>query len=273
MLTNRTLLFRCPTEFNDPFDSQWDPFWQMRTSEYQSIERDLLRRALIDPHSWTTEADPEHQIAIFEHRMNVWAQPRSFRERAINRLLDEFRRDPDEAICDEALDLQRRLRIHSFTESFDSLLMWSHYGEDHKGLVFGFDTEILENHFLTGIEPVTYSESLPPMLDMYALAHNLIYGTNLDAFASDEERKIALYKHEGWSYEKEWRIVWVNIDKSQAELLTEIPKESIRSITMGCKCSEIDATEITELAAQNFPDAEVYRTQPHRFQFKIERLD
>lgn len=91
-------------------------------------------------------------------------------------------------------ELKRRFKIVCFSEVKDSLLMWSHYADMHKGYVIEIDTEkfkkdILEKyHFFK----VIYDEKPITLYDMEK---------------SRDKQTFLLFKSLEWAYEKEWRYI------------------------------------------------------------------
>lgn len=77
-----------------------------------------------------------------------------------------------------------------FAERYDEHLIWSHYGENHRGFCLAFDlTSILEE-----VHPCVYTHTMP--------THSAWRSGN---------PALALIKGAVWAYEKEWRIVRTTI--------------------------------------------------------------
>lgn len=135
----------------------------------------------------------------------------------------------------------------------NDILMWSHYGDQHKGFCVGYNrTEnnilgkdfvdsIVERHQLSGFEiseprtkPVIYSISYPEI----NFSEIFESGVGLD--------KLWLTKSIHWSYEKEWRIVipsWAN---------KAIPMDAeITSIVFGLRMPKEHRNEIIDILGRN----------------------
>ncbi|RLV58300.1 DUF2971 domain-containing protein [Parashewanella curva] len=86
--------------------------------------------------------------------------------------------------------------VISFTENYNNLLMWSHYADEHKGMVVEFDYQKLSNYFNsklitdTSIGRVRYNSERTPTI------HSEI-----------DVSDILLSKGDDWIYEKEHRIL------------------------------------------------------------------
>lgn len=97
--------------------------------------------------------------------------------------------------------------VSCFSSENDSVLMWSHYAKSSTGICVEYNFNNLpENHLLTkSIFPVRYSDS-PVVLS------DLLDDENQKKFTYPLETAVlcaALNKSNVWSYEKEWRLVWV----------------------------------------------------------------
>lgn len=119
------------------------------------------------------------------------------------------------------------LGIISFTVDLKSVLMWSHYGDSHKGVCLGFRRS--RNNVLGRSElcfPVNYS----------AFRKEVDYSED-DRFILDSFR----LKADIWSYEKEWRLL-VN----QGSKLVDLPGELVE-IYFGLKTTEKDIDMIKDV--------------------------
>lgn len=134
-----------------------------------------------------------------------------------------------------------RYRIACFSEENNNILLWSHYGDKHRGVVITFKNafEYFENNILK----VEYSDFRikMPFLDIFSQEKESIIKT-------EWERNILITKSDCWKYEKEWRLL-----KTKDKCLEEngmsfypIDKECISSITLGCCIPEENKKTIQE---------------------------
>ena len=118
-----------------------------------------------------------------------------------------------------AEESKKYCRIACFSESVDSILMWSHYADSHNGFVLEYDfRSTLKNpieHVL--IAPVIYDEERLDVSSYVAweFLHLLKVNSKNPDIAS--HLKMALHKSAAWEYEKEWRL----IDSPSPELMNE----------------------------------------------------
>ena len=116
----------------------------------------------------------------------------------------------------------------------DSILMWSHYADNHRGLVLAFDTtqrpfcQVPRDCWLT----INYSNKKAD----YVYSHK----------EREFRRKmfaIAASKASGWSYEREIRIIFADTSLRDRRFLQLVP-ESIAAVYCGCRISSADKTAL-----------------------------
>ncbi len=105
------LCFRCPTEFNDPFDCLGDIVYSGVKDDFSRFLPPLEKYKLNDD--------------------NYLADPSIFSQNKPN---------------SEPKDLRKRLRVCCFSESDKSILLWSHYADYHRGICFGFEGKYLGSY-------------------------------------------------------------------------------------------------------------------------------
>lgn len=166
--------------------------------------------------------------------------------------------------------------VMSFTETRDNLLMWSHYADEHKGVVVEFDP----NHEFFTLTYLNECNSHEGRLC------RVLYRKERLAKVENYLMDMFVHKSDEWSYEKEHRMVLTlakankklilqenknfveqyfheqsqdlkNLDnfwelnqdckfynhpeflsKNDIFCMYEIPKEAIKSITFGCNCED-----------------------------------
>jgi hypothetical protein len=130
----------------------------------------------------------------------------------------------------------------SFAGRNDSILMWSHYADNHQGFCVEYDIhKIPESHqFRRTLFPIIYSKRL---YDSTELVVDWI-----EKPRSDWNPYFPLlpfvHKAEDWSYEKEWRLLFVTPEPvSNHALSAPIPAR----IFLGARMKETAKKEIVEL--------------------------
>jgi hypothetical protein len=120
--------------------------------------------------------------------------------------------------------------ILCLSQEFDSILMWSHYTNSHKGLVIELDLTQDLDFFLSPIR-VKYEETYVP--------------TNYFMAQKESVTKIISTKSRCWSYEKEVRIMKIN----QTGKIKINPK-AIKRVIFGCKAEPDFVSRIKNLCSR-----------------------
>lgn len=97
---------------------------------------------------------------------------------------------------------QKKIFVACFSERNDSVLMWSHYAEQHTGLCVGYKLRDLIEKY--NCFPVIYSNKMPQINDLNNIDKGELYLS-------------VLTKGEDWSYEQEWRIIDIDSSKEGCE--------------------------------------------------------
>ncbi|MGO2117323.1 MAG: tetratricopeptide repeat protein [Fusobacterium sp.] len=158
---------------------------------------------------------------------------------------DPYYKEPSNKKSFELIkDDLKKIRISCFSENKDSLLMWAHYGEQHKGVCIEYINlrERIEKDKFTCFEKVIYEK---------IKTHKETEEKNgllIDKIKIDEElltiNEMCLRKHEDWKYEDEWRII--NLEKENTNELY-FDNMEISKIFFGMKCDVSNIRLITKL--------------------------
>lgn len=142
--------------------------------------------------------------------------------------------------------LKDAVRVVCLSELYDSMLMWSHYAQNHTGYCIGYDFD--ENDmFYKHLHPIVYTK------DRYSVSKmDVSDGNNALIY------KTTCRKSDVWSYEKEWRIVTANYNKVMPQKL-EYPngkyvldlKNNIKTFYLGAKINESFRDEIIQYGGKN----------------------
>ncbi len=118
-------------------------------------------------------------------------------------------------------------RIVSLSKATCNIIMWGHYCNKHRGLLFKIDTDKISKE-IEGENPfveVTYSKERPKI--------------NLKGLAEGEDdqlmrslRLLTYTKYEGWGYEEEVRAI-IKYDHEKDYSYLDIPTDSILEVVLG----------------------------------------
>jgi len=145
-----------------------------------------------------------------------------------------------------------------FCEERQNLLMWSHYANQHEGLVLQFDTAHDIKTFLK-INRVNYTDQLPTW--------------NWSGNRLDDMTNVCMNKHKGWSYEKEWRMVIPD----GARTYHQFRPEAISGLIFGCRTEDKFKNRVLNIlqnrANSNLPPLNINCAVMHnkKYELKIEK--
>jgi len=210
-LSSDTVWMASPESYNDPYDS-WLTF--PRDTLLQ-----LLEARLVDPFVDATKlrgavspTDIENARASAVPLATVLEQVRAVKGAATfgywsdktKSYLSELHQYA-QATVSRIEQFRRREKVCSFSAVSDSILMWSHYADHHKGLCIEYEIERLDadHRFRKNLYPVLYSRKF------YNLDR---FMTDLTSGSGDQLRSMIpllamLHKFDGWRYEEEWRLI------------------------------------------------------------------
>jgi hypothetical protein len=175
-LSNNYVWFSDPQKFNDPFDYNLSFNFENNTAEEIDLLLNDLNNSLPENHHLKKR---ENDLPAIR---KIWIEnPKLLYQiaEAINNSMAE------------------NLGVCCFSERDDIVLMWSHYGNKHRGVCLSFDIEedkSLFGEFSFAVEyPVTYPQ----------------FNAIKEKEADDYLKRLFLYatKSSEWSYEKEVRVI------------------------------------------------------------------
>ena len=185
----------------------------------------------------------------------------------------------------DALNLRNGTWLCSLSKVYDSLLMWSHYCYNHKGVCIGLDIDKV-------------MQSVPPMFGTLYLEPLVIEVQYRDIIERPDGHHNAFYqrgtKAKDWQYEKEVRLVMPNPSAMYAAFTPEQAKqnkeiwdwreihhymplkaECFESIYLGVNIEQTEKEKVTQLAKTLNPDIKIYQMEvdPNCFNLisKLER--
>ncbi len=189
--------------------------------------------------------------------------------------------------------LKQSSLVACLSENFESILMWSHYADNHKGFVLNYDFKerySIETN-IPGIKatefadkklfPVSYSNHRYDAT-FYVEFHFIEtffkrLGLKFDRPFFDKlfYYKVLLFKSDDWSYEKEWRIIkQTNIDytdnKPNIDFITNIrPKE----IILGAHIDDRNKQKLIQIAREKKIRIFQMKLEPFVKDYKLSRQE
>ncbi|MDZ4541634.1 MULTISPECIES: DUF2971 domain-containing protein [Bacillus cereus group] len=156
--------------------------------------------------------------------------------------------------------IKEKTKISCFSEVNDSILMWSHYADNHKGFCIEYNfNEIDEDlNLINALHPAIYSDEI-----INVGKHLKKTSKQPDEFNQIIEEYAAIVKSKEWEYEKEWRIVFCKDEGGGFNYRGLKPK----AIYLGSRISKDDKSEILEIAKEK--DINVFQMKTERNNFKL----
>lgn len=180
--------------------------------------------------------------------------------------------------------------ILSLTSANNNILMWSHYANDHKGFVVGFDTghsffkdARSLNPLIGRLLEVQYSERRYNKIDDFV--QNVLKSNDSDKIFEELDHDDEYYvdnvvnkisneiitKSFLWKYEKEWRYAVNNVDSVNSLGiigLVEIAPEMIKSVYLGMFSSQFQ-NYLAFKFKQKYPSVVLKKARMHETEYKL----
>jgi hypothetical protein len=259
-IISQSKLYCCsPKDFNDPFDSKIQATFRGCTDDdFRFIYRDFIGKAIkpkLEPKQITERV--EGIIRNGDHRKHE--NQEKLRDHTIKTLQKDI--DKFGMIC--------------LTEERDDILMWSHYGGDHKGLCLEFDKQLLDKNFIC--RKVNYFQRYPRYIEFYrrfVKANETAGETENAANEATEDlgRFIMCRKSKHWEYEHEWRIIIPRqrIDLQKGDRFVSYPEGMLTGIIFGCNMTESQQAVIETLISKRSVKPILFKSRKNLNKFKLD---
>jgi len=149
---------------------------------------------------------------------------------------------PMAARIDELMN--SNIGVLSLCEHADSLLMWPHYGDSHRGFVIAFDTTAPFFHQVTPPAHVkATSEDAAAFTEEYGRLRYIRYQDERPSVVVTEMSfDNIMTKGKAWEYEREWRMLmppdYADVKGQDSKdlplYLFEVPPSTVKAILLGC---------------------------------------
>jgi hypothetical protein len=207
-LRTDTVWLSRPLVYNDPYDCGLTISYvdlarvTAKVSFDKLAKQNGIDRLLSAAELEDAKSDPDPMTAVVRNLLSKHSSFPGDHEKIIERIVENVSGLPQPQFEQIRSRIQESLRICSFSERRDSIIMWSHYAERHEGFCLEYETSCANDPTRLFLFPVIYSDVL-------------FDATRYVIAAIDEAMPVnhlfpmlaALYKAEDWSYEREWRLV------------------------------------------------------------------
>lgn len=241
VLRKNQLFMSSPSGLNDPFDTRIFENYPKFLNDSKSKEE------------FVSKSIERNKIYFNEKGISVKDARLILEDRLSNQLKFQVRAEYLGSRTDDEW-----LGITCFSEKWNSIVMWSHYSENHTGVCIGFDEKYLRYSQLFGkMKRVTYSEEYPEL-------------NPLNKSVKSDELKY-FYKSKDWQYECEIRALNIYEDgvKSVGDRIVQLDDKYIKEVVIGLNTSKTDEEEIIGIARNK--GIAIWKCYKSDFKFGIER--
>ncbi|ARU47221.1 DUF2971 domain-containing protein [Sulfurospirillum diekertiae] len=214
IIKNSSLYLSPIKQFNDPFDSSLSYHQYYTRSAMLKYWKDSVKIHKEEALSLGYRKDYIHQA------MKPYSKNEAFVEQH-NRIRQNAR---------------DKMGVLSLSRTSTSILMWSHYANNHKGLVFGFEPKAKDSK----------SCLAKPMKVDYEITYDLLSYVANSEIRQKQYIKELLTKFKDWSYEKEYRVVELNFQGEKP-----FYKDELKTIIFGLKANQKDIDAMIRLCQEN----------------------
>ena len=258
IVENGRLYLSRPEEFNDPFDCVLSTDKKSRRETARLISNYTLFEETYNfainniNHIMTNK---EEALEIIEHgktlKTTLTLYPRYSYWNTTSKFVKDYKalhyKEFDEqfdihqrAINNEMESIRHETLIYCFTQNNNSLLMWSHYGDAHKGVCVEFEIEPIEKDLID----VKYTDK-KVNFDIYTVTSIILALEFIRKPFKGEDKEFnniimePFYtKSNEWAYEKEYRYIFSTKSKERVyydngHYYIKTPK--IKSVSFGCR--------------------------------------
>lgn len=245
------LYYSTPNNFNDPYDT-------LIYANYMQIIEDIKYHIDNGMDNYLEKIKYQDELLI-GYVSGVWNSKKK------DQIVEKFLEDIYKTIKLIKEALRKNLKIICFSEEYLSMLMWSHYADNHRGFAIIYDKNIIENAEnytnlgeIIGKKPilkqVTYAEEqsdLTTEVKEYIGRYRAetlgeVNPPSIPNLSQEKLRIMITEKSPDWNYEKEWRIIPRHISlehESNLGYMSIKPK----GIIIGSMCSEESQRQLIDI--------------------------
>lgn len=171
-------------------------------------------------------------------------------------------------------EFRNKLRIACFSEKYDDILMWAHYGDSNKGICIKYE---VDDRYFKKVRYVKNRDKLDiSEIEKYLLAKEKLNLTFDDISKPLIDLLFLMYtKAEEWSYEQEVRCIAYNDTNSSDFIIREIDNNKLNfykpikivSVYLGANISNESEINIKEIAKEK--NIAIYKMYPSKLEYKL----
>ena len=271
VLKSSSLRWTKPSEFNDPFDHQVSFKYNFSKEELaKSLYQEIERLVYSDTEAVFFEATVLNELVTFLRSIK-YSTPKTevIRQLKLGCLessegFEHYKKKMDELLKDTL----NRSRVLCVTEANENVVMWSHYGDSHRGISLRLECVDEVDTSLLVAKPVIYTDTFPCFIELHEYVDYLTGQKPSDM--GSLFLNTAYFKNSDWAYEGEWRLHRPHEDEHG--LFSDWLEDTsvFGAIYLGCRIDPGHATKLMEIIEVKYPDMEVYQTSVSKIDFKLD---
>lgn len=232
--------FATRKQLNDPFDLSLKP-------EYESSTKEDIMKYL----AYIIQNKNLSELDDFKELCNVY---NIIKEKSIEELHQRLHRNYD--------DNMDKYRICSFSiNTWENILMWSHYSDSHKGFCIGIDWQKLSTFLWEN-----YRKDIVPAIVQYGKEMKTINMFLEGNFKEMFDLNFS-YKYNIWEYENEMRLLMVKPTKN----LLIIPDEFIKEVYLGLNVKPANKDRMINILNRKEIKPKLYQIIQKKGSFEFDR--
>lgn len=287
-IKNNCVLLKCPLDYNDPFDGLYIVSEKERENAYKlflnyQIFKDLYDQFVLKkrkPNRFkfygrllTKEiqliAKEVKETSYYSTQKSI-AKYNKFATKILGKTYKDIRSDFNKMVDDLIDTFRGKALVSCFAQTNKSLLLWSHYGQSHKGACFEFEVD--EREF----RKIQYSEEIPVL--QLSKAMSIYFGNEFNGKKVDTKDESLMFvleplltKSSDWLYENEVRCIF-SIDQADGRIVKDpsgrllLKMPPIRRVYIGCRADKDFKDEIMEEAQKKNIPVTVFKQSKERYE-------
>lgn len=274
VIKSRGFRWSTPIKFNDPFDNQVGFVLDSNPDVFANALTAFIERLVFSDIAPTIA--PTSKLSKFI--LNLYSIREKLPREKFLQDLHEGSRKCARQIGANLIKANRTIseylchsQVLCVSELHDNVVMWSHYAEQHRGVVFKLGCIDEIGNALFGARKVAYTDDFPifPSDDEF-IKH--LTGEKKFDFAS-MCMNLAFTKHTHWAYEREWRVVrFMDMGEPAPREGYAIYPEDPRvfeAVYLGCRMEDKEAARIVECIKRYLPAIQILRGKKSTSRFAL----
>jgi len=261
VIKSNSFRWSSPTKFNDPFDHQAGFVLAFGRDEFVMAMMASIERIIFSDED--VAVTPSSQFSALTLRLRS-IRDRLPREQVLQDLYESALASAEilhGSIGQLNSVVQEQLchsRVFCVSEKNDNVVMWSHYADEHRGVVFKLRCIDEIDNTLLAARKVDYSDTFLEFLSADQYAQHLTGEAPIDMASLCWS--IAFTKHIDWSYEKEWRVHIPLLNEPPGDGYSVYPEDPqvFEAIYLGCRMQPDEISAITSLLKKHLPNTRIY---------------